>query len=282
MMMKFPRYNLTEKQIRGLANIVAHEQGTVAGMHAEASLMANLTDINGDKDATVERLIKTATGGWFAYGQKRYDAGTTNERAIKAVKDVLICGKRTLPRYINEHDCMSDIIKVSNNGKEINFLDRGKYKKHKTVIQNKYGGTYTFFEFPGGIDTGVDPFGYTSAAKRMKWGEDCYTLAQSVDDLFDGGTGYKGVFPTLPDESFGVKRRYYKIGDGIITLRKYPTQIRRVQSLLTWAGFYKGEIDGRYWVATVAAVRKCQAHFGLDINGCFGSKCLDKLKKMKK
>ena len=281
-MMKFPKYNLTEKQIRGLANIVAHEQGSVAGMHAEASLMANLTDINGDQDATVERLIRTATGGWFAYGQKRYDEGTTNERAIKAVNDVLICGKRTLPRYINEHDCLSDIVIVTNNGKEISKLDRGKYKKHKTQIRNRYGGTYTFYEFPGGIDTGVDPFGYTSASKRMKWGEDCYTLAQSVDELFDGGKGYTGTFPVIPDESFGVKRKYYKIGDGIVTLRKYKTQIKRVQKVLKWAGFYTGETDGKYWRATTAAVRKCQACFDLDINGCFGAQCLEKLKKMKK
>ena len=46
---KFPTYKLNEKQIKGLANIVAHEQGTMAGMLAEASLMANLTDIKGDE-----------------------------------------------------------------------------------------------------------------------------------------------------------------------------------------------------------------------------------------
>ena len=280
--MKFPKYHLNEKQIRGIANIVAHEQGSVAGMHAEASLMANLTDIKGDSYATVANLIKMATGGWFAYGQKRYDEGTSNERAIKAVKDVLVYGKRTLPRYVNEHDCLSDIISVINSKKEINKLDREKYKKHKTVLKNKYGATYTFYDFPGGIDTGVDPFGYTSAAMRMKWGDDCYTLAQSVDDLFDGGKGYTGPFPILPDESFGVKRKYYKIGDGIITLKKYPTQIRRIQNLLRWAGFYSGESDGKYWVATAAAVRRCQKHFDLDVNGCFGSHCLEKLKKMKK
>ena len=115
---KFPTYKLNEKQIKGLANIVAHEQGTMAGMLAEASLMANLTDINGDEYATVPNLIKKATGGWFAYGQKRYDQGTTNEKAIRAVKAVLVYGKRTLPRYINEHDCISDIVKVTNNAKE--------------------------------------------------------------------------------------------------------------------------------------------------------------------
>lgn len=282
MMMKFPRYSLTEKQIRGLANIVAHEQGTMAGMCAEASLMANLTDIKGDDHATVSNLIKTATGGWFAYGQKRYDQGTTNKKAIRAVKAVLVYGKRTLPRYINEHDCISDIVKVTNNAKEFSKSDRKKYKQHTTVIKNRYDSKYVFYDFPGGADTGVDPFGYTSDSMRKKWGEDCYTLDQALDETFQAGEHYKGTYPALPDDSWGVKRKYFKIGDGMVTLKKYPEQIRRVQRLLKWAGFYPGDVDGKYWIATAAAVRRCQNYFDLDVNGCFGSKCLNKLKKMKR
>ena len=36
-MSKFPTYKLTDELIRGIANIVLHEQGTVAGQYAEAS-----------------------------------------------------------------------------------------------------------------------------------------------------------------------------------------------------------------------------------------------------
>ena len=279
---KFPTYNLNTKQIQGIANILVHEQGTLAGMMAEASLMANLTDIKGDDRATTENLIAMAVGGWFAHGQKRYDQGTTNEKAIRAVKAVLINGKRTVPRYINEHDCLSDIVKVSNNAKQFNKSDRSKYKRGTTVIHNKYGGKYVFYDFPGGADTGVDPFGYTSDAMMKKWGDFCYTVDQAMDDSLIPGKLYPGVWPVLPDDSWGVKRDYFKIGDGVVTLKKYPTQIMRVQSLLRWAGFYSGAIDGKYWVATAAAVRKCQKYFDLDVNGCFGEKCLKKLKKYRK
>ena len=280
--MTFPRYNLTEKQIKGLANIVLHEQGTLAGMCAEASLMANLTDIKGDDRATVTNLINMATGGWFAHGEKRYKEGTTNEKAILAVKAVLVYGKRTLPRYINEHDCMSDIVKVTNNAKPFTKTLRSSYRQHTTVIQNRYGGKYVFYDFPGGADTGVDPFGYTSDAMRKIWGEECYTLEQAMDETFQAGEHYKGTYPVLPDSSWGVKRKYFKIGDGIVTLKKYPEQIKRVQRLLKWAGFYTGEVDGKYWTGTAAAVRKAQKYFDLDVNGCFGEKCLKKFKKYRK
>lgn len=282
--MTFPRYPLTTKQIRGLANIVAHEQGTVAGMYAEASLMANLTDIKGNECATVDNLIKTATGGWFAYGNQRYIDGTSNQQAIKAVTDVIVKGKRTLPRYVNEHDCLSDILKVETKaGVEFKKSDRHDYVPHSTKIYNKYYSVYTFYDFPGGADTGVDPFGYTSASARTKWGDSCFTLKQARDDNYFGGKQYySGEYPILPDKSFGVSRDYYKIGDGIVTLKNYPTQIMRVQKLLKWAGFYDGKIDGKYWLETTAAVRKCQKHFKLQVNGKFGKKCLAKLKEYKK
>ena len=62
----------------------------------------------------------------------------------------------------------------------------------------------------------------------------------------------------------------------------YHTQIRRVQLLLKWAGFYKTEIDGKYGRVTEDAVRTCQKHFKLPVNGKFGKKCLAKLKDMRK
>ena len=245
--------------------------------------MANLTDICGDDKATVDNLIKKATSGWFAHGKERYDAGTNNKVAIKAVSDVLIKGKRTLPRYINEHDCLSDLTKVINGKVLCSIKNRDNYIAHKTVIYNKYGSIYTFYDFPGGKNTGVDPFGYTSNTMRKKWGEFCYTLKESQDDDYGKvKENYKGIYPILPDSSFGIKRNYYKLGDGIFTLRKYPTQIKRVQEVLKWGGFYKGPVDGIYGLETAAAVKKCQKQFKLDINGCFGEKCLKKLKALKK
>ena len=95
----FPRYKLTDKQIRGISNIVLHEQGTIEGYFAEASQIANRTDIRGDQYATGENVVKTVTSGWYAKGKSRYNAGTSNEKVIAIVKKVFCDGFRTLPRY---------------------------------------------------------------------------------------------------------------------------------------------------------------------------------------
>lgn len=175
---KFPKYKLTEKQIRGIACIVAHEQGTVEGMYAEASQIANRTDRMGDQYATGANAVKTVTSGWYAHGKSRYNAGTSNKKAIEIVKRVFCDAMRTLPRYIDEHDCMSDIATVKN-GKTSVKGDKSKWIPHKTVIHNKMSSTYTFYDFPGGYKTGVDPFGYTSKKMREKWGDFCYTVEEA-------------------------------------------------------------------------------------------------------
>ena len=165
----FPKYKLNDAQIKGVANIIQHEQPDMKGYLAEASLMANLTDIKGDKNATPENLVKKATGGWFANGSSRFkNPGNPKASAIQAAKTVLVEGKRTLPRYIDEHDCFSDITSATNNGKAINKKTRSSYKQHTTKIKNKYGSNWTFYEFPS---SGSDPFGYTSSANKTKWGD---------------------------------------------------------------------------------------------------------------
>lgn len=175
---RFPKYKLTDKQIRGIACIVAHEQGTLEGRFAEASQIANRTDIKGDKYATGANAVKTVTSGWYAHGRSRYNKGTSNKQCIDIVKRVFCDGFRTLPRYINEHDCMSDIATVKNGTKNVKS-DKSKWKMHETVIHNRMSSTYTFYSFPGGYKTGVDPFGYTSKDMRKKWGDFCYTVEQA-------------------------------------------------------------------------------------------------------
>ncbi|MBR0411523.1 MAG: CHAP domain-containing protein [Eubacterium sp.] len=177
--MKFPKYKLTDKQIRGVANIVLHEQGTIAGWFAEASQIANRTDIRGDEHATAANLVKVLTSGWYAKGSARFNAGTTNPLVIWIVKKVFCEGLRTLPRYIDEHDCMSDLSTVKTGSTSVK-ADKSKWKRHKTVIKNKMGSTYTFYDFPGGYNTGVDPFGYTRQAYRDKWGDECYTVLDAM------------------------------------------------------------------------------------------------------
>ena len=168
-----PKYNLNEKQLKGIANILKHEQPGKSGMMAEASQLANLTDISGDNKATPENLVKKATGGWYRNGYDRYNTGTNDKQAIEAAKQVLVEGKRTLPRYVDEHDYLGDIVSVKTNGSPINKKDVSKYVPHKTIIRNTQGSTYTFYTQP---NKDADPFGYTSEKLRKKWGENHYTV----------------------------------------------------------------------------------------------------------
>ena len=193
----FPKYNLNDKQLRGIANILKHEQPGKSGMMAEASQLANLTDINGDNKATPENIVKKATGGWYRNGSSRYNAGTNDKTAIEAARQVLIEGKRTLPRYVDEHDYLGDIVSVKTNGSPINKKDVSKYVPHKTVIRNTQGSTYTFYTQP---NKNADPFGYTSEKLRKKWGDNHYTV-DGTAPTSSGGFGSFARYGMGPDDT---------------------------------------------------------------------------------
>ena len=66
-----------------------------------------------------------------------------SQEVINAVRSVLVDGKRTLPGYVDEHDCIScskngagDISSVTNNGQAITKTDRNSYKQFTSVIKN--------------------------------------------------------------------------------------------------------------------------------------------------
>lgn len=162
--MAFKTFKLTDAEIRGVANIIKHEQGTNEGRFAEASLIANRAEIH---NASIK---STCTGGWFAHGKVRFSVGTNDAKCIQIVKKVLVDGKRTLPGYVDEHDYIGDIATVTNDGVSVKS-DKSKWESHKTKIHNNMGSTYTFYSFPGGYKSGVDPFGYTSESNRSKYGE---------------------------------------------------------------------------------------------------------------
>ena len=170
---RFPTFKLTPKQIKGIANIIRHEQGTLAGRYAEASQIANIAEIKYGGDP-----VKAVCSGWYAYGKSRFNAGTTNEQCIRIVKRVLCEGFRTLPRYVDEHDCMSDIDSVIQNEKNIKW-SKAKWVPHKAYIRNKMHSCYWFYGFPGGYKSGVDPFGYTKNYLRDKYGDFCYTVKEA-------------------------------------------------------------------------------------------------------
>lgn len=267
--MSFPKYILTNKQIKGIANIVLHEQGTVSGWYAEASQIANRCDIKGDKYATGKRVEEVLKSGWYAHGKERFEVGTKNSIVIEIVKNVFCKGLRTLPRYIDEHDCMSDISSVRNGLKSVKSA-KSKWKRHTTVIRNRMGAKYIFYDFPGGYATGVDPFGYTDKKKRKYFGDFCIPVQDAVKLSTSKHVSYN-IFPN---------RGYFKVGDGETSNTGFKSQIEEIQIFLGLKGFYKGAVDGIYGEKTKQAVADFQEQQGLVVNGCFGSLCKEKAEKV--
>lgn len=168
------KYNLTDSQLRGLAKVAQEEQGTAVGAAAEASLMANRFELYGSGYGTGgDGLCNyVANSGWFSNASyiMNNTSGLSSE-VLAAVKEVLVLGKRTLPLYVDEHDCIDcgdygfDIVSIVIDGKTISdssgLLNKSNYKQDKTVINNRYGSVYTFYTFPTDVS---DPFGYTKDA----------------------------------------------------------------------------------------------------------------------
>ena len=185
-------YNLNSQTLKDLAAKCTVEQGNnVAGAAAEASLMANLYELHGSGYPTLYDYVLNS--GWFGPSSSILSAIASNppsQDVIDAVKDVLVNGNRTLPLYVDEHDCwfcherfndqykwcangnIGDICSIETNGKKMTskseITNRSNYKQDNTKIKTVYGtnkgeGTeyYTFYIFP---TDSSDPFGYTPGA----------------------------------------------------------------------------------------------------------------------
>ena len=189
----FQKYTLTEDQLLQIASLCAQEQGhnNPKGAAAEASLMANKYEVEGAKFANQyssngEALYHFVRDNiWWSNAAKYMDRRDANQKIIDAVKDVLVNGNRTLPKYVNSHDCYDcnrkNTCPSGINGDicelivgDITFKDKvgvtnkTNYIPHKTIVKNVYGSTATFYSFPS--STG-DPFSYKDKKLREKFGE---------------------------------------------------------------------------------------------------------------
>ena len=142
---------ITRNQLEQIARLCVQEQGvSEAGVKGEASLMMNLARKHG---RDIYDYVRNS--GWFSKAKFWMDNGSATQRQVDWVADVLINGNTTLPPYVDEHDCFSDIRSISTG----DVRDRSAYIKDETVIRNRYGATYTFYCF---LHSHSDPFGYTS------------------------------------------------------------------------------------------------------------------------
>lgn len=176
----FKKYNLSEDKLIKITRLCVQEQGTLKGIKAEASLAANILETNTHyiKKFSNDIYSFMRYSGWFSDASYYMDNGKATDEQVAAIKDVLVFANRTLPQYIDEHDCFSDIVSTSNYGKPFDKRDRSRYIKDVTVITNKYGSIYTFYCFP---DKQSDPFGYIHKPKSSIEYNDNFVLVKVGD-----------------------------------------------------------------------------------------------------
>jgi len=145
---------LKQNELVHLARLCVQEQGgSEAGVKGEASLMASLA-----RKHNRDVYDYVLNSGWFSRARYWMEHGTATNQQVEWGKEVLVDGRATLPPYIDEHDCFSDIEWISTG----DVRDRSAYIKDVTKIKNRYGAEYTFYCF---LHEHSDPFGYTSKPK---------------------------------------------------------------------------------------------------------------------
>ena len=182
-------YNLDDETIRKLVSKAVTEQGNdVTGVGFELSIMANLYELQGRKYGSILNFVTNS--GWFG-NAAAYMNGNPGPELMAVGRDVLVNGNRTLPLYVNEHDCwfchntadryqycsngnLGDICWIKNDGAQMSdrgsITNRSNYVRDKTIIKSVYydeGAYYIFYVF---APNGGDPFGYTPDAKRTMTG----------------------------------------------------------------------------------------------------------------
>ena len=244
--MSYTKYRLTATQLQKIANLCVQEQGSINGVKAEASLMANLLETSlsrqskyGSDGAGLYNYVRN--GGWFYRAAFFMDGPKVGKKYVDAVKDVLVEGNRTLPQYVDEHDCFSDIQSISTGGVAGAIRDRSAYVKDKTVIKNKMGSTYTFYCFPA---SGSDPFGYTAEA---------YHFVKN-----HGG---------MEQDSDSEKK------PALIAVTAHVPELRRGDSgraVRAWQTILDVTPDGDFGPVTQAATIKFQTEHGITADGIVG------------
>lgn len=194
----YPKYDLDNSQKDLAAGIIAGETGGSDPVAAaqEASQMANLNEVQYGRQATGADLRRTLTGGWYA-STSMDNAPTDVTR--KAVEDVLVNGKRTLPRYVTEHDMFPLDAAIDGHWGNGKSEDRSQYKQHITKIKQNPGrfsgggATYTFWDFFGQNKDG-DVSGYY----------DKYYQQYKDDVAWSAGSG-SGLSDKAPTYNYGNK-----------------------------------------------------------------------------
>lgn len=196
----FTKYDLTETELLKIASLCQAEQGTALGAAAEASLAANRYELYGWNYSSLYDYIRNCR--WFARAASHMDRMNAYSDVVDAVRTVLVDGKRTLPKFVDDHDCFSDIWRSETNGVSIKVSDRSQYVKHQTTLYNVYGGGYWFYTF---ADWHSDPFGYSNSALRDVYEDmyyDLYTGERIYGDDVGSMLGSNPFGSVIPDGDY--------------------------------------------------------------------------------
>ena len=165
---EFPKYDLTEQELIEIARLCEQEQSSLEGTAAEASLMANRYELCNCGYSSLYNYIKDS--GWFANSSYYMSSGNASLPSIEIVRKVLVEGKRTIPKYVTEHD-----ITNINTG---NVYDKSSYIPDETIIHNVYGLDYIYYNNEGSSD----PFGY-KLDNKQNISDEHYTYERVINPL---------------------------------------------------------------------------------------------------
>lgn len=197
----FPKYELSESAIEDIATMITGEQGgdDVLACRQEASQLANLNEVTYGRSNTENAILKSLHGGWYNSGS--WSRGCT-QKAIEAVRFVLVEGKRVLPRYVTEHDMFPLDAAISGHWHNGSSEDRSQYKQHSTVIRqnpNRFSGggsSYTFYCFFGS-NGDKDVAGYYSKDYEKYKNDIPWTEGADNETYMYSENAYEDTEPTV-------------------------------------------------------------------------------------
>ena len=248
------KYRLSETKIKHLAIICYREQGTNdAGVKACASHMCNYYE-KWQKKNFKDVYECTFGSGWYWSKAKNekwvQEHPNVPQSVITAVKDVIVNGNRTLPEYVDEYDCLSDVRTATNNGQWFPPEDRSQYIKDITKITNVYGSSYTFYCFPDGANGYTDAFGYINKN----------TATESKPDTSNSSATNNTVVDT---------------NQRMLFWGRTGADVKLLQRKLNEKGYFGKsgkplQIDGEFGANTEFAVMQFQQNHALQVDGIVG------------
>lgn len=194
----YPTYTLSDSDKKFIAGVSSQEQNEsdISAQRMEISQMANLNEVEYKKGTTGSDLVDTLKGGWYAKSSvARGNRGDYSPQAMQAVEEVLVQGKRTLPRHVTEHDYYGDISNINLNPSTAEGKQNRLNLKTGDTIKNNMGSTYKFYKFAGkdGASGSGDPFGSKSQylvspyTEDKPWGSGRGRGASPIDIYNAGG-----------------------------------------------------------------------------------------------